>query len=218
MPKIVDHEQRRMELAEAALRVVLRDGIAAATVRAVAAEAGWSSGSMRYYFATQGELRAFMAEATVRRLRQRVRARIERPRTHPSLVERAASVVEEFLPLDDERREEYALWVALAEWGRAQPGSGDITSWWEQRALHRLVVAALAGYEQVRTFDELVLAPHPDPRVEAWAEYLHVFTDGLAGQVMLTPSNMTPAAARSALRSFVRSIHEVLREPTPPAG
>jgi AcrR family transcriptional regulator len=206
MPKIVDHEQRRLELADAALRVVLRDGIAAATVRAVAAEAGWSSGSLRYYFATQGELRGFMADATQRRLRQRVQARIERPRTHGSIVERAASIVEELLPLDEERREEYALWLALAEWERAQPGAGDATNWAEQRGLHRLVVAALAGYEAARDEGERIEEPHRDARVEAWAEFLHVFTDGLAAQMMATPANMPPAAARSALRSFLATI------------
>ena len=48
MPKIVDHETRREEIAEALWRVVRRDGVRAASVRTIAAEAGWSPGAVRY--------------------------------------------------------------------------------------------------------------------------------------------------------------------------
>ena len=40
MPKIVDHEARRAELAEAVWRLASRDGLEAVTLRGVAAEAG----------------------------------------------------------------------------------------------------------------------------------------------------------------------------------
>ena len=50
MPKVVDHELRRRELARAALRVIGRDGLEAATTRAVADESGWSTGVLKHYF------------------------------------------------------------------------------------------------------------------------------------------------------------------------
>jgi AcrR family transcriptional regulator len=50
MPKVVDHELRRRELARAALRVIGRDGLEAATTRAVAEESGWSTGVLKHYF------------------------------------------------------------------------------------------------------------------------------------------------------------------------
>lgn len=53
MPKVVDHERRREDLARAVWAVVARAGVDGATVRAVATEAGWSIGALRYYFATQ---------------------------------------------------------------------------------------------------------------------------------------------------------------------
>ncbi|MET8762334.1 TetR/AcrR family transcriptional regulator, partial [Lentzea sp. NPDC004782] len=67
MPKVVDHEERRRELAEAVWRIVRRDGIDHASVRAVAAESGWSSGSLRRYFPTQDSLLGFAMELTYRR-------------------------------------------------------------------------------------------------------------------------------------------------------
>ena len=56
MPKVVDHEQRRRELARAALRVIGREGLEAATTRAVALESGWSTGVLKHYFDGKDQL------------------------------------------------------------------------------------------------------------------------------------------------------------------
>ncbi len=50
MPKIVDHDRRRRELAEAAWKVILRDGIDGATTRQIAGESGYSAGVLSHYF------------------------------------------------------------------------------------------------------------------------------------------------------------------------
>lgn len=60
MPKRVDHEQRRRELTDAFGRVVARDGLGAASYRAVAAEADVSVKRVQYYFETKA---ALLAEA-----------------------------------------------------------------------------------------------------------------------------------------------------------
>lgn len=59
MPKQVDHEQRRALLADALWRIAERDGLAAATVRHVAAEAGVSVGLVQHYFATKDQMLLF---------------------------------------------------------------------------------------------------------------------------------------------------------------
>ena len=56
MPKVVDIEQRRAELAEAASRLIARAGIESATMREVAAEAGWTTGALTHYFSDKREL------------------------------------------------------------------------------------------------------------------------------------------------------------------
>ena len=72
MPKLVDHAQRREELAGALWRLVMREGIEAASLRRVAAEAGWSMGALRHYFETQSDLLAFAMELVVDRVSERV--------------------------------------------------------------------------------------------------------------------------------------------------
>jgi AcrR family transcriptional regulator len=59
VPRQVDHTQRRGELADALWRIAERDGLAAATVRRVAAEAGVSVGMVQHYFSTKDEMLLF---------------------------------------------------------------------------------------------------------------------------------------------------------------
>lgn len=194
--------------------MVLRNGVAGATVRAVAAEAGWSTGALRYYFANLDELRGYAANVAWDRIRRRIESRITaRDASSPEdvpMIEAAAQVVEEIIPLDDERREEYALWLALAEWERGRGGADTSPMWEAQRTLCRDVVAGLAGRSPDGAFDERVGVPHPDLRIEAWAEYLHVFSDGLASQAMLVPHAMPHARVRAAVRSFLAEIADRL--------
>ena len=56
MPKIVDHDQRRQQLGEAAWRVILREGIDGATTRLIARESGYSAGVLSHYFESKDEI------------------------------------------------------------------------------------------------------------------------------------------------------------------
>src|SRR5437870_1208569 len=56
MPKRVDHEERRREIVEAVIRITLKGGLTAATVREVAAEAGVSVRLVQYYFGSKDAL------------------------------------------------------------------------------------------------------------------------------------------------------------------
>jgi AcrR family transcriptional regulator len=56
VPKIVDHDQRRKELADAVLTLVARVGVNGVTVRSVAEEAGWSTGVLTHYYGSRAGL------------------------------------------------------------------------------------------------------------------------------------------------------------------
>ncbi|MGV7636496.1 TetR family transcriptional regulator, partial [Mycobacterium kansasii] len=53
MPRSVDHEERRAQLADALARVAARDGLHAVSMRSVAAEAGVSLRLVQYYFTSK---------------------------------------------------------------------------------------------------------------------------------------------------------------------
>ena len=56
MPKIVDHEQRRDEIALVACRVVAEYGFDQATIVRIAREAGYTTGMVAHYFDTKQDI------------------------------------------------------------------------------------------------------------------------------------------------------------------
>jgi AcrR family transcriptional regulator len=52
----IDHEQRRADVATITIDLVAREGIEAATIRRIAAEAGFSTAAITHYFADKQEL------------------------------------------------------------------------------------------------------------------------------------------------------------------
>ena len=122
MPKIVDHAARREQLAAALWRVVVRDGVEAASLRRVAAEAGWSVGSLRHYFETQADLLHFAMELVVTRVTDRVAALPQE--TDP--VAAATGLLHQFLPLDADRRAEMEVWLAFASRALVDPSLREL--------------------------------------------------------------------------------------------
>jgi AcrR family transcriptional regulator len=113
MPRLVDHEEKRRELVDAALRVVVRDGLEAATVRTIAQEAGCSVRPVQYYFADKGALLAAAHARVTERLGARVAASVAAlgSATEPRAVARA--VLRSFLPLDAESRDGMIAYYAF---------------------------------------------------------------------------------------------------------
>jgi AcrR family transcriptional regulator len=56
VPKIVDHEERRQEIADAVLELVALHGIDRVTLREVAKVSGWSTGVLNHYVGSRDEL------------------------------------------------------------------------------------------------------------------------------------------------------------------
>jgi len=87
-------EARRAQLLEAALRVIARGGVSAATHRAVAAEAGVPLGATTYYFKSREDMVAQAFELVVQRDQTalaRARDEIVAAATDPATLARAIS-------------------------------------------------------------------------------------------------------------------------------
>jgi AcrR family transcriptional regulator len=113
MPRIVNHDQRRIEIVEAAWRIIARGGFAAATMRQIAAEAGFANGGLKHYFAGKDELLAAAFQHTFFRINERAAHTIG-DRTGLDAIRLLCL---EMLPLDEERRVESRVTVAF--WDRA---------------------------------------------------------------------------------------------------
>ncbi|TCM51506.1 TetR/AcrR family transcriptional regulator [Kribbella sp. VKM Ac-2568] len=197
MPKIVDHEARREEIARALWRVVRRDGIRAASVRTVAAEAGWSAGAVRYYFPDQDGLISFAMDLVSRRVRDRISA-LQHEGTITEIVLR---YLEEVIPLDEERQAEFDIWLSFMAQAQAESGAGGLREHLGPvqdglRDLCRSLVTSLAEADAVR--DDL------DEDLEV--ERLHALIDGLAMHASIQPDHTTPARVRAILGAHLESL------------
>jgi AcrR family transcriptional regulator len=76
VPKVVDHVDRRHELAEAAWRVIVKYGLDGTTTRLIAKESGYSAGVLAHYFESKDEILVealrISHEGLDRRIRQAV--------------------------------------------------------------------------------------------------------------------------------------------------
>lgn len=158
MPRMAVAERRR-ELVDAAVRVIARDGVAAATTRAVVAEAGMSLASLHYAFPSREHLiEAVIAEVTAQERRAAeygllpmatVDGTGSGPADPPALEDVIASGLERYVELLAERPEREQALLELALYAMRTPGQrGAVVA---QYAVYRdsaratLATAALAA-------------------------------------------------------------------------
>lgn len=184
MPKIVDHERRRTEIVQTTWRVIARRGLDGATLREVAAEAGYANGALKPYFPAKSDL----LEATFRHVFSRTNARSSAATQELDGFAALRAFCLEVLPLDadrlDEARVVIAFWqqalsdpaqarvneTAMAQWragirgwleealGQADPGRGQTTDAAAEALLNFLLGAQVAAVFDPRfnSADQLV--------------------------------------------------------------
>lgn len=187
MPKIVDHDERRRLIADAFAAVVRRDGVAAASVRAVAAEAGLSPGAMRHYFDTQIGLLRFVAEDLTERVTRRMRELAPVATGADSVL-----MLEELVPFDARRQADFDVWLALVVGGLSEPTVAEVSA---------------EAHVAIRKICRHVLKEHGVRRPSADdVRRLHAFVDGISMHLSLYPDQISRTAARRSLRSEIHSI------------
>lgn len=189
MPKVVDMDERRAELAAAAAQLIARAGVGAATMRDVAAEAGWTTGVLTHYFADKRELLLFTFRASLARRHANREARGPQVPTEALL-----HALEGALPLDEEGRRHWMVTIAFC----AQ-AAGD----------EELSEAQRDAYREFRTrLTELVAEcdlPFDD-EARAVAERLIAVADGIAVQALFDPASWPADRQLATLHASIGSL------------
>ncbi|MFE2290937.1 TetR/AcrR family transcriptional regulator [Streptomyces sp. NPDC059452] len=117
MPKVVDHQARRIQVADAVQQLITEQGLDRVTVARTAAAAGVSVGHVQHYFPTKDEMLLFTHGRVVQQVLDRVSELGERA-TRQRLPIRDVVVegLVEWLPVDPRRRSAHR--VVLAFLGR----------------------------------------------------------------------------------------------------
>ncbi|MFG3442126.1 TetR/AcrR family transcriptional regulator [Nonomuraea sp. NPDC047897] len=178
MPKIVDHDERRRELLSAARRVIVRDGIDAATTRAIAKEAGYSNGVLAHYFADKDEILLSALRQSHQRIRERLAGKVHGAGGLAALRE----LLLDNLPLDAERTQETRLEVSF--WSRSLASERLAEVQRAEAGELRAVVRGLLG--QARAAGEL----RGDDDLDDVTEHLLALVDGLSLHLLLYPGRL----------------------------
>ncbi|MBO0993847.1 TetR/AcrR family transcriptional regulator [Bacillus sp. SD088] len=176
MPKIVDHEKRKRQIAEATWKVILEQGMEGATVRNIAKEAGLSLGALRYYFSTQDELFVYAMKLVKENATERINkiAASELP-----AFEKVMAILLEIVPIDAKTMAEMEVWFAYVFYTRHKE---DIFAAKED-VIFRGMEKLLLYLRQHR-----VLRDGVDIEIET--ERLYALIDGLALHALLEPQRM----------------------------
>lgn len=193
MPKIVDHEQRRDEIALVACRVVAEHGFDQATIVRIAREAGYTTGMVAHYYDTKQEI----VIAALRLILRRIEERLTRPvgDGQPDLL----TILTEALPVDEERYTECAFWTAF--WGQvsADKKLKRINAWVHReymRLFERCLEQGWPGYAQwsVAVRDQVLRS-------------VVTFINGLTASAVASQSDWPAAKQIEQLRLHLHLLH-----------
>jgi len=189
----VDPDARRVELAEAVFSVIRRDGINAASVRAVAAEAGWTRGVIGHYFADRDDLLLYAYRVSIRNTCDLVRADVKTLDPLPAL----QFALSQMLPVDEPSTVNFQIWLGFMGRVADRPELG--------RAVLRehLEFRRLIG-ELVEQWVRAELSS-VDGLSEALVDELVLYVDGLGVATALDLKSHSPARLKAAIRGYLET-------------
>jgi AcrR family transcriptional regulator len=198
VPKVVDHDERRAQIAGALIRVAAKRGLESVSLRHVAAEAGVSSGMVQHYFRTKDEMMSFAMEVVKDNATARLAAAAQTLGDSPSSGVVMRTLLVQLLPLDEARQAEGRVTLAFLAYAAVRPRVAAILR--EGNAGLRTFVA-----DQLRAAQaDAEVAADVDPN-RAAAGMLAV-VDGLG--VQLVGEQFAPADALAVLDAHLAMLFQ----------
>ena len=191
MPKRVDHEERRRQIADALLRTAAARGLNATGMREGAAEAGVSLRLVQYYFGTKEELLLAAMQHLAARFAERATARFREASGSGRLAtprDVIAAILAEALPADDERRTFNVIYTAYLALSLTDPALAIAPLVKNSDAVIDVVAAQLRAAEAAGD-----TPAHLDARMEALS--LVAMASGLATSVLAGQSSLEQVQA-----------------------
>jgi len=187
MPRVVNHEVRRQEVAAIAADVVVREGRAGLTVRNVAQAAGCSTTVVSHYFNDMAELFYETYSFAAARSALRIERVLEKDPANIS------GLIEAVLPLDKERSEEWRIWFAF--WSEALT-SAQFAGEQRKRARHSVerIEQCLHLLQQSKKLPATL-------HIAQAADRLAALIPGIASEAIFDPQKWPAARQRQTLRS-----------------
>lgn len=194
MPRTADHSERRTQIIEGLVRLAAREGLHAATMRTVAAEAGVSLRLVQYYFHSKAKLvhaaLTHLEEQSRQRWAERV-AELGRSNTGRAFVE---AFLAEALPTDETSRAFHLVGASYAVLAMTDPELADQPF---IAGLNHLESELADALRRAQATGELP----PEVDTETEAARLIALNHGVGTTVLI--GQRTPEDARTLLRYHV---------------
>ena len=191
MPKIVDHEAQRVKFAEAAMRLIARHGIEGVTMRAVAAEAGLSYGSLFHYFDSKDDLLMH----AVRHLTSLQTARVNEYTSQYSGLKALEHLLCDDAIVNESSRDSWTVWLTFQYKVALDTSFADVHAemigGWLERIRSLLADAMEAG--------EISL----DLDVESEAMAIWAYSSGVGQLGLLHPESVPPAFQKRLITKYL---------------
>ena len=189
-----DHAKRRQEVVSAAWRVIVRDGLEEATIRAVAAELGMTTKAVTRYFKSKEELLLLALDQVLERQSRLSSESAGRFDSLASLERLLLSA----LPIKDEVRRGWRIWVAFL--GRAV-GNPDLAA--EHRRRYDRLLRELL--DALRELSRLGVLPK-DRATRIEADRLLVLLDGIGVREAVNPGSIPASRQRALVADAVKRL------------
>lgn len=199
MPKVVDHEARRQQLAQAVWSITAHRGLDAVSLRAVAAEAGVSMGTVQHYFGNKEQLiqqsGRYMIELA-NSMANDSRQNSAEPADPRTVIE---AVVHQTLPLDEAQRVGSAVWLAFVARAAVDPELANLIreSW---VGLHELIAGQLRTAQRESKVSARIDVDHEAATIVA-------VTDGLMSHLLV--GHYTVDSAKAVVEEHLDRIFSV---------
>ncbi|MFW6638580.1 TetR family transcriptional regulator C-terminal domain-containing protein [Nocardiopsis algeriensis] len=197
VPRYVDKDERRRQVAAALHRIAAREGLDNVSIRTVAAEAGLSAGAVQRDFGTKDALLHF----ALREALAGVERRFSEVRVGPgrlSFADGLRTALLDLLPTDEQRLAETRVWSAFYARAAVDPGFADVLA--ELDARSREALRAAVGWAE----EEGELAPGQD--LDALVELLMVLVDGIWLSAVRLPRDASLDGLRAAVDAAVAAV------------
>ncbi len=187
----MSQRDRRLEVCEAAWRVIVREGLDRTSMRAIAQELGCTTGVVTHYFRDKQELILFALDQVTQSLIKAMQAQ----REEVLGVERLVNMMSAFLPLDVERQAILKVWLAFLGYavGRDSLMAEHQRSAAQLREVILQDLQALGSAKLIRD----------DIDVELEASTLLALANGVSLDFLIQAKNLSPEQQQEVIRRYV---------------
>ncbi|WP_293021848.1 TetR/AcrR family transcriptional regulator [Moorena sp. SIO3I8] len=191
---LMSQQDRRLEVSEAAWRVIVREGLDRTSMRAIAQELGCTTGVVTHHFRDKQELILFALNQVTQRLQKTMQTATE----HARGVDRLVEMLSAFLPLDTQRQDILKVWVAFLGYAI---GREALMAEHQQSAaqLREVIIQELKALQSAK-----LIRANIEPELEANA--LLALVNGVSLDSLIQAKRLSPDQQQIVIRRYVNEL------------